>query len=117
MASVVEGKLKEGNDAIDVIGALLPAGTLSGAPKIRAMEIIDELEKNNRGIYTGSMGYIGYDESIDLNIMIRTAVYKDGIYSVGVGGGITCESEEEFEYEETTQKFLALKDAIMNYDN
>ncbi len=116
VANIV-GELEKDISFSDILKAMFPGGSITGAPKIRAMEIIDELEKNNRGIYTGSMGYIGYDESIDLNILIRTAVYKDGIYSVGVGGGITCESEEEFEYEETTQKFLALKDAIMNYDN
>lgn len=80
------------------------------------MEIIDELENSNRGIYTGSIGYISFDKSYDLNIAIRTAVFKNDFYSIGVGGGITYESQPSFEYEETLQKAKALLEAI-DYEN
>ena len=77
------------------------------------MEIIDELENSQRGIYTGIIGYISLNGDCDFNIAIRTAIHKDGEYHIGVGGGITYESEKEFEYEETWQKAKALLDAIM----
>lgn len=79
------------------------------------MEIIDELENSRRALYTGSIGYIGLDGSCDLNIVIRTALHQNGKYFIGVGGGITCESDLEFEYEETLQKAKALLEAI-SYD-
>ena len=86
------------------------------------MEIIDELEHDRRGLYTGSIGYLSLDGSCDLNIVIRTAVHQDGIYTLGVGGGITCESDLEFEYEETLQKAKAVLEALWQkegepYDN
>ena len=80
--------------------------------KIRAMEIIDELENDRRNLYTGSMGYFSFDGNCDLNIVIRTAVHKDNSYYLGVGGGITCESDLEFEYEETLQKARAVLEAL-----
>ncbi|MDU7441231.1 MAG: chorismate-binding protein, partial [Clostridium sp.] len=83
-----------------------------GAPKIRAMEIIDELENGRRGIYTGSLGYISLNGNCDLNIIIRTALHKNNMYYLGVGGGITWESDLEFEYEETLQKAKALLEAM-----
>ncbi len=104
--------LKENVHAMDVIEAVFPGGSITGAPKIRAMEIIDELEHDRRGIYTGCIGYIAFDGSCDLNIVIRTALYQNGTYYLGVGGGITCESESEFEYEETLQKAKAVLEAI-----
>ena len=76
------------------------------------MEIIDELEHDRRGLYTGSIGYLSLDGSCDLNIVIRTAVRQNGVYTLGVGGGITCESDLEFEYEETLQKAHALLEAL-----
>lgn len=76
------------------------------------MEIIDELEHGQRGLYTGSIGYLTLDNCCDFNIVIRTALYQDGVYHLGVGGGITAESELEFEYEETLQKAKALLDAM-----
>ena len=76
------------------------------------MEIIDELEHGKRNLYTGSIGYLSLDGSFDLNIVIRTALHKDGRYYLGVGGGITAESELEFEYEETMQKAKAILDAL-----
>lgn len=112
MVSTVVGQLKEDVHAMDVIAAVFPGGSITGAPKIRAMEIIDELEHDRRGVYTGCMGYISFDGSCDLNIVIRTALYQNGTYYLGVGGGITCESEPEFEYEETLQKAKAVLEAI-----
>ena len=76
------------------------------------MEIIDELEHDRRNLYTGSMGYFSFDGNCDLNIVIRTAIHKDNCYYLGVGGGITCESDLEFEYEETLQKARAVLEAL-----
>ena len=113
LVSTIVGKLKEGMTAMDLLMAMFPGGSITGAPKRRAMEIIDEVEHSRRGLYTGSIGYLSFDNSCDFNIVIRTAVYKDGIYHLGVGGGITCESELEFEFEETEQKAKALLEAIL----
>lgn len=97
---------------MDLMEAAFPGGSITGAPKLRAMELIDELEHGRRGLYTGSMGYLTLDGDCDFNIVIRTALHRDGVYSLGVGGGLTCESEREFEYEETIQKAKALLEAI-----
>lgn len=112
LVSDIKGKLKKNLNVVDLLQAAFPGGSITGAPKIRAMEIIDELENGSRGIYTGSLGYISLDGSCDLNIIIRTALYKDNSYYLGVGGGITCESDLEFEYEETLQKAKALIEAM-----
>ena len=112
LVSEIRGKLKEELNVVDLIEAAFPGGSITGAPKIRAMDIIDELETGRRGIYTGSFGYITLDGNCDLNIIIRTALYKDDHYYLGVGGGITCESDLEFEYEETLQKAKALLEAM-----
>lgn len=112
LVTTVKGELREECGVMDLIKAAFPGGSITGAPKIRAAEIIDELEHDRRGLYTGSMGYISLDGNCDLNIVIRTAVYKDGFYHIGVGGGITCESEPEFEYEETLQKARAVLEAV-----
>lgn len=112
LVTTIVGKLKPDLHVMDLIPAAFPGGSITGAPKIRAMEIIDELEHDRRGLYTGSMGYFSLNGDCDLNIVIRTAVYQDGIYHLGVGGGITCESELEFEYEETLQKARAVLEAI-----
>lgn len=112
LVTTIVGKMKEGLQAMDLIAAAFPGGSITGAPKIRSMEIIDELEHDRRGLYTGSFGYFSLDGSCDLNIVIRTAVFQDGVYHLGVGGGITCESEPEFEYEETLQKAKAVLEAI-----
>lgn len=114
LVSTITGQLKEEYGIMDLIKAAFPGGSITGAPKIRAMEVIDELEQNRRGLYTGSIGYLGLDGSSDLNIVIRTAVHQGGTYYLGVGGGITCESETEFEYEETLQKARAVLEAIGN---
>lgn len=112
LVSDIKGKLRSDLNVADLIQAAFPGGSITGAPKIRAMEIIDELERGNRGIYTGTFGYISLDGNCDLNIIIRTALYKDNNYYLGVGGGITCESDLEFEYEETLQKAKALIEAM-----
>ena len=114
LVTTIIGRLKAENDIMDLIKAAFPGGSITGAPKIRAMEIIDELENGRRGLYTGSIGYLGLDGNSDLNIVIRTAVYQEGQYHIGAGGGITCESETEFEYEETLQKARAVLEAIYN---
>ena len=111
LVSTIIGQIEEGCGVIELIEATFPGGSITGAPKIRAMEIIDELERGCRGIYTGSIGYLSLDGSCDLNIAIRTAIYQNGIYQLGIGGGITCESETEFEYEETLQKAKAILEA------
>lgn len=97
---------------MDLIEAAFPGGSITGAPKRRAMEIIEELEHSKRGLYTGTIGYISLDGACDFNIVIRTAVFCRGRYTLGAGGGITCESEPEFEYEETLQKARAVLEAI-----
>jgi anthranilate synthase component 1 len=110
--SVVNGNLIANKDAFDLVRATFPAGTVSGAPKIRAMEIIDELEPTRRGIYAGALGYFGFAGNMDLCIAIRTIViYKDMIY-FQAGGGIVADSIPEFEYKETINKMSALKRAI-----
>jgi len=109
LVSNVEGTLRDGLDAVDALAAGLPAGTLSGAPKIRAMEIIDEFEKEKRGAaYAGAVGYFAADGSMDTCIVLRTALVKDGVMYVQAGGGIVADSEPEAEYQETVNKARAL---------
>ncbi|HEX5392570.1 MAG TPA: anthranilate synthase component I [Rhodocyclaceae bacterium] len=107
IVSNVEGKLRQGEDALSVLKATFPAGTVSGAPKVRAMEIIDELEPTKRGIYAGAVGYIGFHGDMDLAIAIRTAVLKDGKIHVQAGAGIVADSNPDSEWEETRNKGLA----------
>lgn len=108
LVSTVRGKLAEGKDAVDLIKASFPGGSITGAPKIRAMEIIEEMEPVRRGIYTGSIGYIGFDGRVDLNIVIRTFVNKNDNVHLQVGGGIVFDSQPILEYEETLHKAKAL---------
>lgn len=112
IASEVEGILREDLDAIDALKYILPAGTLSGAPKLRAMEIIEELEDTRRGVYGGAIGYMGYDGSLDTCIAIRTIVKKGDKGYIQTGGGIVLDSKGEEEYEETYNKARALFEAI-----
>ena len=112
LVSNIEGELEEGKNFADLLEATFPGGSITGAPKYRAMEIIDELEHGRRNLYTGSIGYLTLDGDCDCNIVIRTALHKDGRYHLGVGGGITAESELEFEYEETLQKAKAVLEAM-----
>src|SRR6476620_12761818 len=93
LTSQVSGELREGLGPIDVLRATLPAGTLSGAPKVRAMEIIDELEPVKRGAYAGAVGYVDFGGNLDTCIVIRTVVIKDGIAHVQAGGGIVADSD------------------------
>jgi len=108
IVSNVEGVLKPGLNAVDVLRATFPAGTVSGAPKVRAMEIIDELEPVKRGIYAGAVGYLGFQGSMDVAIALRTAVVKDGTLYVQAGGGIVADSQPEAEWQETQSKARAL---------
>src|SRR5882672_9805790 len=108
IVSNVEGRLREGLDCIDVFRAAFPAGTVSGAPKVRAMEIIDELEPDRRGVYAGAAGYLGFNGDMDLAIAIRTAVVKGGQMHVQAGAGIVADSVPENEWQETRAKARAV---------
>jgi anthranilate synthase component 1 len=108
IVSNVEAKLRPGLTAIDVLRATFPAGTVSGAPKVRAMEIIDELEPVKRGIYAGAVGYLGFHGNMDVAIALRTAVVKDGMLHVQAGGGIVADSQPAAEWQETQNKARAL---------
>jgi anthranilate synthase component 1 len=108
IVSNVEGKLQPGLNALDVLKATFPAGTVSGAPKVRAMEIIDELEPTKRGIYAGAVGYLGFHGDMDLAIAIRTAVVKDGKLHVQAGAGIVADSDPSSEWQETQNKARAV---------
>ena len=112
IVSNVTGTLSEDLDAIDALKASLPAGTLSGAPKIRAMQIINELEPSSRGIYGGAIGYISWNGNIDTAIAIRTAVIKDNVIHVGAGAGIVADSIPENEWLECKQKAKVFLDAM-----
>ncbi|MBM4039964.1 MAG: aminodeoxychorismate synthase component I [Planctomycetes bacterium] len=104
LVSTVEGTLHEGRDLVDLLKATFPGGSITGAPKIRSMEIIDELEPTQRSVYTGSIGYIGLDGTMDLNIAIRTILVRDGRAFFQVGGGIVADSDPAAEYQETLDK-------------
>ena len=111
--ATIVGRLREDRDRIDLLKACFPGGSVTGAPKIRAMEIIEELEPTKRGIYTGSIGYLGFDGDMDLNIVIRTFVIKKGKAFFQVGGGIVADSQPEAEYEETMVKARALIETLL----
>ncbi len=108
LTSTITGRLREDKSRIDLLKAAFPGGSITGAPKVRAMEIIDELEPTRRSVYTGSIGYLGFDGSMDLNIVIRTMLVKDGRVYFQVGGGIVYDSEPEAEYQETLDKARGL---------
>lgn len=114
ICSQVEGNIRTDKDALDALSAVLPAGTLSGAPKIRACEIIDELEQEARGIYGGALGYIDFSGNMDTCIAIRMAVKQNGVVAVQAGGGIVADSIPEKEYEESENKAKAVIEAIKN---
>jgi len=108
IVSNVRGQLRPDMDALDALFACYPAGTLSGAPKVRAMEVIDELEPTRRGIYGGAIGYIDFSGNLDTCIAIRTMVVKDGVAYIQAGGGIVADSDPDAEFQETVNKAMAL---------
>jgi len=104
----VTGTLRQGRDALDLMRGSFPGGSITGAPKLRAMQIIEELEPHRRGVYCGAIGYIGADGNMDLNIAIRTLVYTGGAIRFWAGGGIIADSRLEDEYQETFDKAAAM---------
>ncbi len=112
IVSNVRGELSEGKDAFDVVRACFPAGTVSGAPKIRAMEIIDEIEPTKRGPYAGAVGYFGFSGNMDTCITIRTLVIKDNVAYIQAGGGVVADSVPSLEYQETVNKAAAMMKAV-----
>jgi anthranilate synthase component 1 len=112
IVSNVTGKLSQGKDAVDLLAATFPAGTVTGAPKVRAMEIIDELENTRRGPYAGCVGYFGFSGEMDTGITIRTIVFKGNEAYVQVGAGIVADSIPAEEYQETINKAKAMLRAI-----
>jgi anthranilate synthase component 1 len=112
IVSDIQGKLKPGQDVFGLLRATFPAGTVTGAPKVRAMEIIDELETTRRGIYAGVLGYIGYDGTLDSCIAIRTVVMQGDRVYIQAGGGIVADSDPQREYEESWNKAKAMAEAV-----
>ena len=112
LVSTVQARLRPDRDIVDLLRAAFPAGSITGAPKIRAMEIIDELEPLARGVYTGAIGFIRPSGAMDLNVAIRTMLLKDGIASFSVGGGIVADSDPSLEYEETLHKGAGMARAL-----
>jgi len=112
LTSTVKGQLRSGKNAIDLLKATFPGGSISGAPKVRAMEIIDELEPTRRSVYTGSIGYLSFDGNLDLSIVIRTILVKGKKAYFQVGGAVVYDSDPEAEYIETLDKARALIQAL-----
>src|SRR5258707_5807569 len=112
LTSIVEGKLADDRDRLDALVSCFPAGTVSGAPKVRAMQIIKALEPSGRGLYAGAVGYIDFAGNLDFCIAIRTITLRDGVARVQAGAGIVADSNPAAEYEETRDKARALLQAI-----
>ncbi|MGC9008576.1 MAG: chorismate-binding protein, partial [Halothiobacillaceae bacterium] len=112
IVSNVTGRLRAGLSSMDVLRATFPAGTVSGAPKVRAMEIIDELEPVKRGVYAGAVGYLGWNGAMDTAIAIRTAVVKNGELHIQAGAGVVYDSVPELEWKETMNKGRAIFRAV-----
>ena len=112
LTSTIVGRLRHGKDSIDLLKATFPGGSITGAPKVRAMEIIDELEPTKRSVYTGSIGYLSFNGDLDISIVIRTFLIKEGKAYFQVGGGIIYDSEPQAEYTETLDKAKALIQAL-----
>jgi len=112
LASTVSGTLREGVDAVDCLTNCFPGGSITGAPKIRSMEIIDSIEPNKRSAYTGAIGYIGFNGNMDMSVVIRTFIIKDGQAYFHVGGGIVADSDASAEYQETLDKAKALMESL-----
>jgi para-aminobenzoate synthetase component 1 len=120
LVSIVTGKLQATKTAIDLLRGCFPGGSITGAPKLRAMEIIEELEPHRRGVYCGAIGYIGFDGNMDTNIAIRTAVYisqsnSQGEISFYAGGGIVADSDLEKEYTETLDKAASILKVMKHF--
>ena len=119
LVATVRGTLRRDADRINLLKSCFPGGSITGAPKIRAMELIDELEPTDRGVYTGAIGYFGFDGTMDLNVAIRTCILKEGRAYFHVGGGIVADSEPEAEYQETLDKassWMAVLEGDMKHD-
>ncbi|MEW8264161.1 MAG: aminodeoxychorismate synthase component I, partial [Candidatus Thiodiazotropha taylori] len=116
LVSKVCGELARGENALSLLRACFPGGSITGAPKLRAMEIIEELEPHRRGIYCGSIGYVSFDGDMDTNIAIRTMVHAQGITRLWAGGGIVADSDPEAEYRETYHKASALLDLLQRME-
>jgi para-aminobenzoate synthetase component I len=112
LVSTVTGRLAAGRTALDLLRAAFPGGSITGAPKRRAMEIIEELEPHRRGVYCGAIGYLGFDGAMDTNIAIRTLIHSDGVVRCWAGGGIVADSDPESEYRETYDKAAPLLDLL-----
>lgn len=115
LVSTVEGQLAPGHDALDVLRDCFPGGSITGAPKLRAMQIIEQLEPSRRGLYCGAIGYAGFDGNMDTNIVIRTLVYSDDEIRCWAGGGIVADSDEKAEYQETLDKASAMLELLRHY--
>jgi para-aminobenzoate synthetase component I len=115
LVSTVTGTLATGRDAVALLRDCFPGGSITGAPKLRAMEIIEQLEPRRRGVYCGTIGYLGYDGNMDSNIVIRTLVYADGEISCWAGGGIVADSEVGAEYQETLDKAAAMLELLVRF--
>ena len=112
IVSHVTGRLREGKNAYDVMRATFPAGTVSGSPKVRAMQIINDFEQSKRGVYAGAVGYFGFDGNHDSCIALRTVVLKDGKAYVQAGAGVVADSTPEGEHQETVNKAMGMMAAI-----
>jgi anthranilate synthase component 1 len=112
IVSNVEGRLRPDRSAYDVMRATFPAGTVSGSPKVRAMQVIAELDRSKRNVYAGAVGYFGFDGNSDSCIALRTAVLKDGKAYVQTGAGVVADSTPEYEYQETVNKAMGVMAAI-----
>ena len=115
LVSTVKGKLAEGRDALHVLRDCFPGGSVTGAPKQRAMQVIEQLEPYPRGIYCGAIGYVGFDGNMDTNIAIRTLVYSDNEVRCWAGGGIVADSDMAAEYQETLDKAAGMLQLLRQY--
>jgi anthranilate synthase component 1 len=112
LVSQVDGSLRAGEDALSLLQATFPAGTVSGAPKVRAMQLISAIEGTRRGVYAGALGYVGFDGALDTCIALRTIVMRDGVALLQAGAGIVADSDPASEHVECMNKLAALSAAI-----